>query len=628
MKSCRQRRTGWTGASLLALALALAVSFPLAAQDWSGSIGVGVIAQDDDGSVDSFRTQSDLDEGLILEELKLVYDGGDESDTEMTLRAWGFGGAEPASHARFDLALDSPWRFDLDYDRFDSFFALTGGDLALRADDWTLERWHGGIAWDGWRKARLSLDLRYHERSGRVVRPLYGLNELYPLYLDLDETMAEAALRVETKELPVHFVLEQAYAVYERNNDRRPADPENLAGGDPDLFTDAAEDLDEERDVPTTRLLADWAGERAEVAVSMLYRPAELESTGAVSSTFDLQGGSIGRVSFIDDLTAKAESDAFVGNLRLGFHLAPGWTLRLTGDYRDTSTDATLVGLTLFRIFNPAFGTVDIGGEVDESTIFDVTEDEYRLTLEWAGAGGWTAWGGGSTGSRDVKWRFAENRSDYDVNRDSDGWLAGLGYRHGGVTASAEYQHGTFDSYVFRTDAETVDRLSLRFSSQLGGGWSVRLQGRFEDADNPTDVASLDRSSESYGGGFAWDSEDGESGFGLDLDLADLSSDVAIALPGGAPALSTYDLSLVSVAVHGRTTVGPVRLSGSAVRSEDSGDTWPLESIVARGRVAFDVFTGTEAALFGEYWSYDEDRADADDFDVLRYGVALAWRLP
>ena len=44
--------------------------------------------------------------------------------------------------------------------------------------------------------------------------------------------------------------------------------------------------------------------------------------------------------------------------------------------------------------------------------------------------------------------------------------------------------------------------------------------------------------------------------------------------------------------------------------------------------VAFDVFTGTELAIFGEYWSYDEERADVDDFDVLRYGVALAWRLP
>jgi len=628
MKSCWQSRSGWAGASLLALALALAVPLPLAAQGWSGVIGVGVIAQDDSGSVDSFRTQSDLDEGLVLEELNLTYAAGEESDKELTLRAWGFGGAEPASHARIDLALDSPWRFDLDYDRYDSFFALGGGDLALRADEWKLERWHGGVAWDGWRKARLSLDLRYHERSGSVVRPLYGLNELYPLRLDLDETMVEAALRFETKDTPVHFVLEQAYATYERANDRRPADSENLAGGDPDLFVGAAENLDETRDVPTTRILADWAGERVEVAASLLYRPSELESTGDVSSTFDLQGGSIGRVSFIDDLTSKADSDALVGNLRLGFHLAPGWTLRLSGDYRDTATDATVVGLTLFRITNPVFGTVDIGGEVDESTVFDVTEDEYRLTLEWQGGGGWSLWGGGSTSSRDVHWRFAGDDPDFDVTRDADGWLAGVGYRHGGVTASAEYQRGSFDSYVFRTDAETVDRLSLRASSQLGGGWSVRLQGRFEDSDNPGDVAALDRSSQSYGGGFAWDSEDGESGFGVDLDLADLTSDVALVLPDGGPGLSTYDLSLLSIALHGRTQVGPARLSGSAVRSEDSGDTWPLESIVARGRVAFDVFTGTELAIFGEYWSYDEERAEVDDFDVLRYGVALAWRLP
>jgi hypothetical protein len=36
--------------------------------------------------------------------------------------------------------------------------------------------------------------------------------------------------------------------------------------------------------------------------------------------------------------------------------------------------------------------------------------------------------------------------------------------------------------------------------------------------------------------------------------------------------------------------------------------------------------SGLEYGLLGEYWSYNEDRADLDDYDVTRYGVFLTWR--
>lgn len=613
----------------LVAALHLAAPPGLAAQDWSGSIGLAGVAQDTGGSEASFRTQSDLDEGLVLEDLELVYDGGEGSDTTFTLRAWGFGGAEPASWAKIDLGLGATWHVDLDYDRRDSFFSLGSTELGLRSDEWQVERWRTGVTWDGWNAARLRLDLDRSERTGTVSRPLFELNETYPLVLDLDEARTEATLALETRNLPVHLVVEQSYAVYERTNTRRPGDELSLDGDDPDLFVGATEDRDEDRDVPTTRVIATWAGDRSEVAASLLYRPAELESEGFVGSTFGIAGGSVGTIELADDVSATADADALVGNLRLGFHLGSAWTLRLQGDYRDTATDAALVGRTLLRLTNP-LGGFEIAGPVDDSTVFDVTETAARLTLEWQG-GAWTVWGGALSEQRDVDWRFGNDADAVDVSRDSDGLLAGLAYRGGGLSASAEYEHGSFDDLVFRTDPETVDRLTLRFANDLGGGWALRLQGRFEEADNDggdPGAARVDRSADSYGAGISWDSEDGDSGFGLDLDLADFSSDIALVLPNGDPGLSVYDLSLVTTTLHGRTRAGILRLSGSATRVEDSGDTWPVESWVARARAGAEVVPGTELALFGEYWEYDEERADVDDFDVLRYGVAVNWRLP
>ena len=36
--------------------------------------------------------------------------------------------------------------------------------------------------------------------------------------------------------------------------------------------------------------------------------------------------------------------------------------------------------------------------------------------------------------------------------------------------------------------------------------------------------------------------------------------------------------------------------------------------------------SGLQYSAFAQYWSYDEGRASIDDFDVLRYGLAIQWR--
>ena len=138
-------------------------------------------------------------------------------------------------------------------------------------------------------------------------------------------------------------------------------------------------------------------------------------------------------------------------------------------------------------------------------------------------------------------------------------------------------------------------------------------------------VAGLDRSADAWGAGLVWDSDDGEAGFGVDLDQADLATRTDLVLPGGAPDVSVYDLSLFSATLHGRAAVGKLRLSGSATRLDDSGATWPVESWIARARVGYPVRPELEVAALGEHYSYDEGLATGDDFDVTRYGIGLTW---
>ncbi len=610
-----------TAASLAALALLGGPA--VLAEGWSGTLGLELWARSTSGSEGSYRSQLNLDEGMNLEELLLRYQGEEEKPTRLTLRASGFGGSEPASSFGLDWELAKPWRLELDYDRRESFFEVAGYEDGLRTDDWEIERWHAGVEWDGWKAARLALELRSTERRGTVDRPLFGLNERYPLRLALDESMTEAALSIETRTLPFTLLFEQSLATYERQNGRRPAAALDLTGDDFDRFAGADEGRIEERDIPTSRLVATYANPRFELAASFLYSPAELDGRGSVAESFDIFGGLAGRVEFIDDVVTSGSMDTFAGDLRLAVRLAPGWTLRLEGDHRDTTTDAALLGERIVRITNPFGDVFDLVGGRDESALYDVTDDHGRLTVEWSG-GAWAVWGGAFTASRDVRWRLA-NDSALDTARDSDGTLVGVAWSKGELSASAEYESGTFDRFVFRTDPETVDRLTLRIRAGLGKGWHLRARGRFEDADNPASVAGLDRSAKAWGAGLTWDSEDGKAGFGLDLDAADLATRTDLVLPGGGADVSVYDLSLFSTTLHGRGEIGKLRLSGSATRLDDSGATWPVESWIARARVGYPVRPKLEVAALGEYYSYEEGRATADDFDVTRYGIGLKW---
>jgi len=610
---------------LLLIAPCLIVASPSAAQEWSGNIGAAYIWQDVDGNEDSFRSQTDLQDGFDLEDLSLRF-RGDGAISDFTLDAWGFGDANPAEAAKLGLEFGAGFSLRFDYDRRASFFNLEGSDLAERQNDWDITRYRGEFVVDAWRPLQISLAYHAVDRDGTVNRPLYVLNELYPIGVDLDETMHEWTLRLVTRTLPVRLEFEQSLAAYTRKN--RPfATGEGAIGGDPDELANISSNVVEEMDsVPTTRFIASYSSKRFEGVASVLWRSADLDVSGAESETFLIGGGDIGTWEMVDSALGSAEQDTFSGALSLGFKLASRWILRLAGDYRDGSSNSSIAIDSLSRVTSPIGADITWRTSFDDAGTFDFTDSSARLTLEYRGDS-WALWGGGRLGSREVDWQFSEDHDRFDVERESTGYLLGASWNPSkAVDLTLELDRGDFDEYIFRVEPETVDRATLKLRTRLGGGWRLDLHGRYVKSDNPSEVAGLDTKATPYGVAGSWTSSDGSSTVGLDLEQYSLKTDTGLVLPSGDLDRSIYELDLSTATLYGHTRLGIFGVSGSATYLTDDGDSWPVDAWNGRLRLTIYGASGLEYSALVQYWSYDEGQRDIDDFDVIRYGLAVNWR--
>ncbi len=610
---------------LFLVTICFAAALPLQAQDWSGNIGAAYIWQNADGNEDSFRSQIDLQEGFMLEDLSLLF-RGDGAVSEFTLDAWGFGDANPAEAAKLGLDFGAGFRFFFDYDRRSSFFNLSGSDLVNRSDEWEITRFGGGIVVDAWRPVEISLGYRAVDRSGLIQRPLYGLNELYPVAIDLDESMSEWTLRLVTRTLPVRLEFEQSMATYTRQN-RPSANGHEAIGGDPDLLGEISSNVVEEMDsVPTTRFIASYSSKRFEGVASLLWRSAELNVSGSESQSYLIGGGGTGTWQLVDSALGAAEQDTFTAAFSFGFLLGDRWTLRLTGDYRDGSSNSSIATDRLSRVTSPIGGDITWRTSYDDAGTFDFTDSKARLTLEYRG-NNFGLWGGGSVGNREYDWRYSEETSRYDVERESTGYLAGASWSPvDAVDLNLEFDRGSFDNYIFRVDPETVDRATLKLKTKLGKGWRLDLHGRYVTSDNPPEIAALDTKATPYGIACSWSSKNGNSSVGLDLEQYSFKTDTGLVLPGGGEGNSIYELDLSTATLYGHTRSGIFGVTGSLTYLEDDGDSWPMDAWNGRLRLTLYGGGGFDYSAFVQHWTYDEAAADFDDFDVTRYGVAVNWR--
>ena len=605
---------------------ALGTAAGAAAQGLHGDVAAGYAWMDEGGSLSSFRTQYNLGEASFLETLTLEWARPSGGPPVFSLKAWDLGDPAPDHHGRLLFQPTAAWRFEVAYDGRNSFYGLQDSPVNPRADRWSIERWRASVAYDGWSAARITLAFRQSQRDGDVDRVLYGLNAFYPMRVRLDERFREGSLRIETKTLPVRLFFEQSFGNFDRENRWRPLGGRDLSGHDPDLLGQLATTQKDSVDLPSTRLGAFFRNARWDVAATAFYSRSDLDSAGLSSKVFEVGGGTIGQISYLEDLAGSATQDTRAADFRAAFRLEGGWSLRFLGNYRRSDADSDLMGLLLLHAGRPGLPGLTLSLPKDDRGFFNVNDRSAALEAAWDG-GAFHAWGGLFAGRRGVDYRRSQDGAAFSQDRNTSGYRLGGAWDAGDrLRLDGEFEHGSFERYVLRVDPETVDRLTLRLRSRLGRSWSLSLQGRFERADNPSSQSGLDHSADAYGARLSWDDPQGKAGAHLAVDRNRIRTRTDLVLPGGAASLSDYDLRLWTLEAGGYVTVGRLSFNGTLLRIKDSGGTWPSSGWVGDGRATLAGPKGTRLSLFAQRRSYDEVRSAAGDFRFTRYGAVIGWR--
>ncbi len=610
------------GAALGLCLLASASSVPLWAQ-WTGEIGAGYVWQNSTGNEDSFITQYGQHKGFVLDDFTLAY-APKQGQEVFSVKAWGFGGAEPAQHGSLFFRPGGGWTFNLGYDKQTDFYALAYGDEANRRSRWDIERWRGSVVYDGWSAARLTLNLRYYKKEGYVNRGIFGQNNVFPTRNTYDQDMKEASIKIETKTLPVYLSFEQAFSRYERQDRWSPNGSQAIFGTSNSSLVGLSTPRKDRTDIPSSRFIASYHNDWVDVAGSLFYSKSDMDSNGTRLTVYDVAPNA-GQFRWLDDTTGSAKQDNKAANVDAAFRIGAGWSVRVAGDYRDTTQDSNLFGNYLLQLGIPGRELV-LNTPVNDNGFFDVKDTMSRIELEKQGVG-WAVFAGYQGGSRDVSWRREVDDPGENVNRSGNGWYVGGSWsRTPLLRVNAEYEHGTFSNYVFRTDPDLVERFTFKVSSRLGAGWTVGARARWEWAENPASQALAKRQAQSFGAFANWANSAGNAGFGLAADTFTYDSHTNIFLPGGKPDMSVYGVDMYTLTANTFFTVGKVRLDGDLTKVRDGGQSYPLETWGADLRATIDGPKGTQFVLFGQYHSYAEDFSSLNNYYVRRYGVILRWR--
>ncbi|MEW6337088.1 MAG: hypothetical protein AB1625_06765 [Acidobacteriota bacterium] len=612
----------------LSVGLLLLVSASVATAQTGSEVVVGFAWLSTEGSRDSFASQFKLDDGIYLERLHLDFGGRAGSGFDCAeFTASGFG-AEPSSHASLEMDWDRTWSIRLEYSRRESAFHLVGFDLGGRRDDWTVTRWAASLSYDNWKPARLRLDLRDVRRSGTTGVPFYGLGEPYVAEFDLNERVQEVGLSLETRSLPVKILIGQDLARYVRDSRGRPGNGGQPAGGaDPDELVDYTTPGKSESDVPTTRLAAVYESERFQLAATGLYRRDRLDTIHDDRESYDLSGGAVGGVTFVDRLVGGADVEQRLGHIRLGFAPAKGLTLRVRGRWEESTQDGSAVGERLLRVAGNG-GSFEISDPIDDQTAFERTDEEAAAEVEWQ-RGPVALTVDYHEGSREVAYRRETESPPEAVARDLSGWgaTASVAFSRA-LSFDAGVRTGNFEKYVFRTEPESVRRTWGRLRARASDRLEFTAYASREAADNPADVADLDRSVDGTGISVVYSTDGGAFVVaGFDALSIDSRTELRFFAPGRAIDTSRYSSRLMVPYVRFAAPIGAgFKISGGALRVGDDGESSPFVSQQADLRVEVDGPFDLDWAVFANYWKYDQDGATADDFTVARYGVAIGRR--
>lgn len=608
---------GFSASLRLWLLVSLYLCVPsLFAQD--SHVGIGYTAIDVSGSEQAWMRQYNLEEGVMLDSLHYQIDGRDGHFDQFRIDAHGFGD-DPRSHARFQIHKDGVYKAQLQFVLRE--YQRPAVDITSRA--WDKQTIKADITYEKSSRFRWRLRALNTSRDGDLGQWFYGLGEPYARTRHLDERLWEYGIGLETRTLPVKIVLEQAFSGYRADHSYSPANDGQSRDGDVDIFSGTAGELREERSAPVTRLGLSYAKRRFSFAAFGLWRADDLEITRNDQTVYDLVGGTVGRVRYIDDLVSDGDHDSNLANARLSYMLAPSWLVHLNADFRDRKLRSDLVGSS--GVVLEGNGTeVPIEEDVDTLSRFDQKNEDIALGLEYRKRALSVHFE-----AEDSRWEQRWHQDDQVVEarqREGDVYRLRLNYRPDRkLRAIVKLESGSFGHTIFRNDPQDTNSAEVKLRYRHSDHISTSFGGGYEEAKS--DEQSVDRSLRQLNFGVTWShGKDARVDFYLSHIKLESTTGISFYAPELVGDFSYYESDLNYAALNLQAPVHErIIIKGGLTHFEDQGASVPLRHDEGYLGLLLEIMPNLEGEL--RFRRYDHEGPDeTEDYRTDLYGFVLRRR--
>jgi len=599
----------------LFMALLACVSFIAIGQDHTIQFGYDTTFTN--GNFKSFTNQYQFGEGFYLDQLKLDFN---KVDTRFQVLASGIGD-RPTQRASILFQKKGVYKLGLRYLKKDFDFHSPEYEVGMRDDQWSHTQLTAFMEYLGWSRLNLSLEVSQWQREGSISRPVYGLGIPYIIKTEFDDQNSDMRIKLETKKMPVKIRFEQVFAEYTRDNTYQPG--QSLIQDD-DVLLEIDGPGEDRRDSPATSLSAYYESEKWAVDLGGIWRKDQVDILRKDFSNYGLSNGVIGQLGFLHDVTGDSEREARQLRSSFGFKISDKWTLRLRYTGFDQTTENQFLELFQLIVQGPAGQTIFESEFADQSewekndkTLYSQLEyhnDSTRVAFSW--------------GERTREITHLTLEASESVEREAENLRLDVSHRFSkNMTSKIGASIGDYSDFIFRIQPEEVDRYWLRLKAGLRKGWSLSLKAAIEDAVNPVEQASLDRSQSQVSVNLSYSHKNNYLTAGITQQS--FSSEIALNdIPGNTvnnP--SIYDSELIFATLNGSFEMGSkARLNLSLSRSADSGDTMPFKLTQLQSSLEFTGPFNTFHWLTIQSWSYENDVFESEDYDMMRFGYKIGWR--
>ena len=626
----------------LILMAALLVAFPVTpafGQTTNVSVTTGYRYVDLSGHENTYRTLSDEDSGLLLENLAVSgrHVGSGWWD-RYQLDAAGFGGA-PDGWLRFKMEKGQTWKLDLRYRRNDWFsdhtatVALPEAAYGIPSLSRTVETVSLNLSFRTAKKFRPFVSGRLYRAEGPSRTRYHVGGHEYELAADLDfrETEYTLGFDFSTDRFEGSFSHGQRDGQDRQTLSLASSVLKPGSFGFPDRFLEQGERIDRgDTETPVTRLVfSGQPGAGFRLAGSFLHADAETEYDSREQVTGSLVTFHPLLFSSGRDETVKssAKNTAWRGNLTVTRQLA---ATELRADYergaREQDGRALMTTILLDAAVYGSSDGEDVLALIEADTLLERDEETFGVGLS------------GRVGSFVLRGSWSHNEETLETitdeaqiiieggqsgrfERTTETLRLGAAYRAKTVSFKADWRREDAENALFRNDYLDRDRLTCSASFSPVRWFRLRGRGSYSDFDN--DRSGLDGTEKRHTIHLGLHPSS-RSSIQLHAGAHTLDTQIQIRIPQDfRTETRSHEADGKEYSVSAEHRIGKVRLTGGFSRYENEGDfAFELNRYHLDGR--WTLSQALDLILRLEENAYDE--SEQSIYEATGASVLVSWR--